>query len=221
MIGKHLLKDFMNRYRHAWVLLYGAIYMPWFMYLERRTIPEQDYWIISSPLDQYIPFCEIFIIPYLLWFAFVAIGVAYFFFTSRREFYQVMGFLIIGMTIFLLISTFIPNGLNLRPEEFPRENFFTNLLKSSIYDNDTSTNVFPSIHAFNSLGISIAVFHSDALKKKTFIQIATHVTTILILISTVCLKQHSILDVFAALLLSAIIHPFIYGIYKKKIKTTG
>jgi hypothetical protein len=90
-------KNILNRYRHAWVLLYGLIYMPWFMYLEKRPIPAHEYFIINSPLDKYIPFCEYFVIPYLFWFAFVAIGVAYFFFTNRKEFYQVMTFLIIGM----------------------------------------------------------------------------------------------------------------------------
>lgn len=212
------LKNILNRYRHAWVLLYGLIYMPWFMYLEKRPIPAHEYFIINSPLDKYIPFCEYFVIPYLFWFAFVAIGVAYFFFTNRKEFYQVMTFLIIGMTIFLIISTIFPNGLHLRPTVFPRDNIFTDIVKNTIYAKDTSTNVLPSIHAFNSLGISIAVFHSEKLKAKHGIQIATHVTTILILMSTVCLKQHSITDVIAAFLMAGIIYPFVYVLQHKPKK---
>lgn len=210
----------LNRYQHAWVFLYGFIYIPWFVYLEKRTIPAHEYFIIHSPLDKYIPFCEVFVIPYLFWFAFVAIGVLYFFFTNRREFYQVMLFLITGMTLFLIISTVFPNGLHLRPVEFPRDNIFTDLVKNFVYANDTSTNVLPSIHAFNSLGISIAVFHSESLKKHKGIQIATHVSTILILMSTVCLKQHSITDVFAALLMAGIIYPFVYVLQYKPQKTS-
>ena len=60
---KKLIKD----YRHAWVLLYGLIYMPWFVYLEGRT--DVHYFLIHSPIDDYIPFIEYFIVPYLLWFA--------------------------------------------------------------------------------------------------------------------------------------------------------
>ena len=30
-------KSFLKKYRHAWVLLYFMIYMPWFVYLEKRT----------------------------------------------------------------------------------------------------------------------------------------------------------------------------------------
>ena len=208
--------NLLKRYHHAWVFLYGLIYMPWFAYLEKRTIPAQEYFIINSPLDKYIPFCEYFIIPYLFWFAFVAIGVAYFFFTNRKEFYQLMTFLITGMTIFLIISTIFPNGLHLRPTVFPRDNIFTDMVKNIIYANDTSTNVLPSLHAFNSLGISIAVFHSEKLKKKRGIQITTHVTTLLILVSTVCLKQHSITDVVAAFLMAGLIYPFVYVLHHKK-----
>ena len=210
MKSNNSLKNILIRYRHAWVFLYGFIYIPWFIYLEKRTIPAHEYYIINSPLDKYIPFCEIFVIPYLFWFLFVAIGVLYFFFTNRKEFYRVMGFLIIGMTIFLFISTIFPNGLHLRPTVFPRDNIFTDMVKNMVYANDTSTNVLPSIHAFNSLGISIAVFHSETLKKRRGIQIATHITTLLILMSTVCLKQHSITDVIAAFLMAGLIYPLVY-----------
>ena len=61
MKSKNSLKNILNRYRHAWVFLYGFIYMPWFLYLEKRTIPAHEYFIINSPLDKYIPFCEYFV----------------------------------------------------------------------------------------------------------------------------------------------------------------
>ena len=221
MNNKSSFKQLLSRYRHAWVFLYGFIYMPWFMYLEKRSIPAHEYFIINSPLDKYIPFCEFFVVPYLFWFAFMVIWVMYFFFTNRKEFYQVTGFLIIGMTIFLVISTIFPNGLHLRPTVFPRDNIFTDMVKNFVYANDTSTNVLPSIHAFNSLGISIAVARSEQLRKSKWLQITTHITTILILMSTVCLKQHSITDVAAALLMAGLIYPFVYVIEHKSKRETN
>lgn len=218
MDSKNSFRQILNRYRHAWVFLYGFIYMPWFMYLEDRNIPAHEYFIIQSPLDSYIPFLEIFVIPYLFWFAFMVIGVMYFFFTNRREFYQVTGFLIIGMTIFLIICTVFPNGLHLRPTVFPRDNIFTDMVRNIVYANDTSTNVLPSIHVFNSLGISIAVARSEALRKKPVVQVITHILTLLIIMSTVCLKQHSITDVAAALVMAVIIYPFVYVFQRKPKK---
>ena len=77
------MKSLILKYRHAWVLLYGLIYMPWFCYLEKR---QTIHYLIHSPLDDCIPFVEYFIIPYLLWFVFLAVTGAYFFFTNRRDF---------------------------------------------------------------------------------------------------------------------------------------
>ena len=64
------LKELFKKYNHVWVLLYALIYMPWFTYLERHVTT--DFYLIHSPLDDYIPFVEYFIVPYLLWFVYLA-----------------------------------------------------------------------------------------------------------------------------------------------------
>lgn len=206
-------KNFIKKYRHAWVLLYGLIYMPWFIYLEKRT--DVHYFLIHSPLDDYIPFVEYFIVPYLLWFAFVAVAAGYFFFTDKTGFYRLCAFLIVGMTFFLLLCTIFPNGLNLRPAAFARENIFVELVKH-VYRTDTPTNVLPSIHVFNSLGVCIAIGHSETLKKYRKIRFGAYLLAILIILSTVFLKQHSVTDVIAAFALACVIYPFVYATQEKK-----
>lgn len=206
-------KNFIRKYRHAWVLLYGFIYMPWFIYLEKRT--DVQYFLIHSPLDDHIPFVEYFIVPYLLWFAFVAVAAGYFFFTDKTGFYRLCAFLIAGMTFFLFLCTIFPNGLNLRPTTFARENIFVELVKH-IYATDTPTNVLPSIHVFNSLGVCIAIWHSEALKKHRKIQYGAYFLAALIILSTVFLKQHSVTDVIAAFALACAIYPFVYAAQEKK-----
>lgn len=67
------------------------------------------------------------------------------------------------MTIFLIVCTIFPNGLNLRPVTFPRENIYTDLVRM-IYLVDTPTNVLPSIHVYNSIGAMAAIAHSTSLK---------------------------------------------------------
>ena len=161
------IKQFILRYRHAWVLLYSFIYMPWFCYLEKHRF--SHYYLIHSPLDDYIPFVEYFIVPYLLWFLFIAVTIAYFFFTDKKGYYQLTAFLFTGMTIFLIICTVFPNELNLRPHTFANDTVFTRLVQQ-LYSTDTPTNVLPSIHVYNSLGAAIAIGHSQALKKNRGIQ---------------------------------------------------
>ncbi len=202
------LKLLIHKYRHAWVLLYALIYMPWFLYLERR--PGVHYFIIHSPLDDYIPFVEYFIVPYLLWFAFIAVTAAYFFFTDRTGFYRFAAFLCMGMTLFLIICTVFPNGLDLRPHTFVRDNIFVDAVKT-LYETDTPTNVLPSIHVFNSLGAVIAISHSPALKKHKTVQYVSYMLAFLIILSTVFLKQHSVTDLIAACAMACILYPFVYA----------
>ena len=79
-----------------------------------------------------------------------------------------------------------------------------------IYSVDTPTNVLPSIHVYNSIGAMAAIAHSTSLKKHR------GVLGILIIFSTVFLKQHSITDVIAALAMACMIYPFVYATQEKK-----
>lgn len=206
-------KQLLKKYKHAWVFLYSFIYIPWFFYLEGRT--SIRYHVIHSALDDHIPFVEYFIVPYLLWFLLIASVILYFFFTDKDLFYRLTGFLFVGMTLFLIICTIFPNAVNLRPDVFPRDNVFTSVVRH-LYQADTSTNVLPSIHVFNSLGVCIATRHSQALRKKTVISFGIYLLSFLIILSTMFLKQHSVIDVVAAIGMACIIYPFVYVTQEKK-----
>lgn len=190
------MKSLIQKYKHAWVFAYAIIYLPWFAYLE-KTITSK-YHIIHIALDDKIPFIEYFIVPYLLWFGFVAVGGIYFFLKDKTEFYKMAIFAIIGMTAFLIISTLCPNGQDLRPTEFARDNIFVDIVKR-LYQGDTPTNIFPSIHVYNSIAVFLAVRNSKHLKGKQLIQWGSFGLTTLIILSTVFLKQHSVVDVIGAI----------------------
>lgn len=210
------MKAFIKKYSHAWVLSYAVLYMTWFTWLEKNVT--ENYHIIESVVDQYIPFLEIFVVPYLLWFLYCFITLAYFFLTSKEDFYKSAKLTITGMTIFLIICTIYPNGQNLRPAEFVNHNIFTELV-GMVYSKDTPTNVLPSIHVFNSVACYIAIAHNEKLKQYHWVQYGSLILTVLIVLSTVFLKQHSIIDVIAALVMIAVIYPFAYHperIFKEK-----
>lgn len=205
------MKEFLKKYRHAWLIFtYLPIYLLWFFLLEQHVTG--NYYIIQSPLDRYIPFNEYFIVPYLLWFPFIAVSVLFFIFRDKAEYYRLCGVLISGMTVFLLVSTLFPNGLSLRPDlsKLGRDNFFLDLI-AGLHKADTSTNVCPSIHVYNSLAVCFALLTSVHLKGKTLVKSGTLVLTVLICMSTVYLKQHSVIDVFWAAVLFLITVPVFYG----------
>ncbi len=203
------MKQLIKKYGHAAAILYLPFYLFCFFGLERRNT--DDIYIVESELDALIPFCEWFVIPYFLWFAYIAVTVLYFFFTNRRDFTRLCVFLFAGMTICLIIYYIWPNGQNLRPDlaALGRENIFTRIL-AGLYTTDTSTNVCPSIHTLNSVGACIAIYHSRALKDKKWIRYGSLILTISICLSTVFLKQHSIIDVFCALALSIVMYLIAY-----------
>lgn len=214
------MKQWIEKYKHGWVFLYFFFYLSWFFILENRK--EVFHHTIHIKMDDWIPFQEIFIIPYLLWFFYIAIVVLYFFFQSKEDFYKCIAFLFTGMTICLIIYTVWPNGQDLRPTVFPRNNFFVDLVKQ-LYITDTPTNVCPSIHVFNSIGVHLAIMHSQKLKNKKWISRGSFILMFLICLSTVFLKQHSVFDGICAIILAAVIYVFVYkpeylGIRSKKKK---
>lgn len=159
---KHFLKELLKKYGHIWILGYGFIYLPWFMHLEKTVT--SNYHIMHSSLDDMIPFNEYFVIPYLLWFAYVTAAIAYLFFKNKEEYYRLCAFLFTGMTLSLLICTLFPNGTDLRTAVNPDKNLCSRLVYM-LHQADTNTNVFPSIHVYNSIGTHIAVMKSESLKK--------------------------------------------------------
>ena len=202
------VKELLYRYRHGWILLYLVIYQIWFVYVERTVT--RRFHIVHMAADDYIPFIEIFIIPYLLWFGYVALAIAWFFFKDVQDFYKICTFLFVGMTVFLVISTVYPNGHYLRPRVFERDNIFISMVKG-LYMIDTPTNLFPSIHVYNSLGVHLAVMHSEKLKEKKWIRRISFVLMCTIIASTMFLKQHSVFDVTTGCITALVMYTLVYA----------
>lgn len=207
------MKKFFNYLKHNthfFLLLYALIYIPWFTYLEKKVNINSNFHVIHVALDDHIPFCEFFVIPYYLWFVYMAIGILFIAFTDGKLCWRLGIFLITGMTVFLFISTIYPNGQLLRPESFTRDNIFVHIVQK-LYATDTPTNLFPSIHVYNSLGIYFSLRHSKKIQRHKWIKYAALVLTICIILSTMFIKQHSVFDVFTAFALAAFMYSVCYG----------
>lgn len=204
---KSRLNAFIEKNKHAFLLLYFCIYFPWFHHLERTVTTH--FHVIHTALDDLIPFCEYFIVPYLLWFGYVAWAVGYFYFKNKDEYFKLCAMLFTGMTVFLVISTIYPNGHYLRPAYFEHNNIFIQLVKW-LYATDTPTNLFPSVHVFNSIAVNIAVWHSDNFKKNKAVRYGSAVLMVLIILSTMFLKQHSVFDVVTGMVLAVFMYSVVY-----------
>ena len=179
---KRLKSDKFKR-RLTGVLIFGALYLLAFAWMEQRDVRIH---LIRMEIDRKIPFCEYFIIPYLLWFFFVAATVLYFalFCEDDREYYKLVTTLAIGMVLFVIISYVYPNGHNLRPK-LSGDSIFIRMVQI-LYKVDTPTNILPSLHVFNSIACGIALLKNRKV------------------------KQHSMLDVLVAYMMNLVCYGVIY-----------
>ena len=183
------------KFAHLKYLLFWPIFGLMFLTVERLWVREY-YTPIHCSLDDAIPFCEYFLVPYLFWFVFL-IGIhLYTLLFDIESFKKLMKFIIVSYSLTMMIYILFPNCQELRPLTFERDNIFTRFL-AGFYQFDTNTNVCPSLHVTGSVAVMVAAWNSKHFHTPGW-RIVFGVTAVLISVSTVFLKQHSILDVFAA-----------------------
>lgn len=202
------LRTYIKTNPHVWYALLLPAYVLLFVLTEHLVPSDCDYWVSYLPLDDSIPFLEIFIVPYCCWYPMLAaVGIMLLIYDGDG-FKKYMLFIMLGNISALLFCLLVPNGQELRPEVFVRDNVFTRLV-GSIYAADTNTNVFPSMHVIGSAGVIIATFKSERLRSWRCPML---VLAVLVILSTVFVKQHSVLDIFGGLVWCV---PFYWAIYGK------
>ncbi len=186
----------------GWII-YFVLY-----FITERFIPAEDCYIVHSRLDDIIPFCEIFVIPYVFWYFLIVGSLVYFALYNTENFKNLMKFIIITQVVAMVIYIIFPNRQDLRPEEFVRDNVFTDIV-SLLYFFDTDTNVCPSLHVAYSIGIASVWLKEESASRwmKVFVVFAA----ILISLSTAFIKQHSIVDAFAAIVLCIFAELIVFG----------
>ena len=201
-----------HEFRHIWFLLYWLFYGIVFWTLEQGV--KMDYHEIWCPLDDKIPFCELFVIPYYFWFFFIFWIMIYGFFYDIKAFNKFHMFVILTYTVTLIIYIAYPNMQCLRPQEYTRDNIFVDIAKL-LYSYDTNTNVCPSIHIIGSMAVMFTAWHSKRYSTKKW-RIAFAVMTFVICLSPLFLRQHSIIDVVLGLIISFIAYPIVFRNKRKK-----
>jgi len=204
-----------KRFRH---LQYLAGWIGYFTlyFLTEALIPADNCFVVYSPLDDMIPFCEYFIIPYFGWYLLIIGSLLYFMFYNTDNFKNMMKFIIVTQISAMAIYILFPSRQDLRPEVFPRDNIFTDAVKL-LYSLDTNTNVCPSLHVAYSVGIASTWLKEKGVSYKTKLPIV--VFCILVCMSVVFVKQHSVVDIYAAMPVCLLAEIITFGVYwKNKIK---
>ena len=197
-------------YRHLLLLLGWVGYFILY-FLTENLIPAEKCHPIHIPLDDAVPFCEWFVIPYVSWYLLIVGSMVYFLLYSVDSFKKLQTYIIITQIIAMAVYILYPNRQDLRPEVFPRENVLTWIL-GTIYVFDTNTGVLPSLHVGYSLGIASTWLREKSAPK--WLRIAIAIWCGVICISVAFVKQHSVADIFAAIPMCLFAEWFVF--FRKK-----
>jgi membrane-associated phospholipid phosphatase len=203
------LKALSSKLKHFAILLIFLPLQAWFVYCERTVKPV---YIMFSRLDPYIPFVKGFVVPYLIWYLYMASVIIYLGFVSKADFYKLSILLITGMAAACIIFLLFPNGQNLRPE-VTGEDIFSKIIKR-IYSTDTSTNVTPSLHVYNSIAVHLGLISYAGMKDKKLVKLLSFLCMVSICASTVFIKQHSLKDVLWGTIMGIVLYGIVYGLPK-------
>ena len=133
---------------------------------------------------------------------------------DRSNYFYLCAVMFSGMAICLLLYLLFPNGLNLRPQTIPINNPAAWLVQT-IWSMDTSTNVCPSIHVASTLAILFAVWRSHIWHHRKLVVGGCTLLTVLICLSTLFLKQHSVVDVLCGIALTVLLHLAVTQLYRR------
>ena len=177
-------------------------------FLTENLISPENCTPVHMGLDDMIPFCEAFVIPYVFWYVLIVLSLGYFLLYNVDSFKGLQTFIIVTQVLAMAVYIVFPNRQDLRPEVFPRDNLLTRCI-GLLYSADTNTGVCPSLHVAYSIGIaSVWVKQKDVSKLwKAFVVVAV----ILICLSTMFIKQHSAVDFFVAIPVCLLAEGIVYG----------
>lgn len=206
------LKRFIHQHPHILWGLYLPVYLILFFTVEHCIT--DNYWATQTGIDDLIPFCEWFILPYDAWsFLLVAVGL-YLIVKDPEGFRRYMWTIAITFTTATIFCFLVPNGQDLRPAVMEHDNFCTWLVQYT-YSLDTNTNVFPSVHVLGVMAALFALWHTPGLRRWTW-RVGGTALGVVIIAATVLVKQHAFIDILGGLFLGGIAYVIVYVWIGKK-----
>ncbi len=203
-----------KEYRHLFLLSGWIVYFILY-FLTENLIPAEKCYPVWCKLDDIVPFNELFVIPYVGWYVLIVLSLGYFLLYNVENFKGLQTYIMITQGIAMVCYILWPTRQDLRPAEFPRENVLTWIM-GLIYSADTNTGVCPSLHVAYSLGIA-----SAWLKEKSarwYVKTVVVIFVLLVCLSVAFTKQHSVVDIFAALPVCLVAEVFAFRMYYKRKK---
>lgn len=181
------------------LLLFSAPFNFAIYYLARYLAKARYHYCLLTPIDEMIPLIPWTIIFYWGCYVVWVINYCLCVICDENQSGEFIKTHYIGETICFIIMIIFPTIMP-RPEILGTD-FFSRMVNVQ-YTIDAADNLFPSIHCFVSYLCWIGVRNNPNIPK--WYQNTSFVLAILVFISTLTVKQHVILDVFASVIVAQI-----------------
>ena len=177
-------------------------------FVTERLIPIERCHVVRCALDDVIPFSEGFLIFYCYWYALLVGSLLWFVLYDIPSFRRLQVYIMITQAVAMTVYILWPSIQPLRPETFERDNLLTRLA-AFIYAFDTPTGVCPSLHVAYSMGIASVWCRrrKTPVGWKAFMVLSA----VVISVSTAFVKQHSVVDIFAAIPVGLLAEYLVFG----------
>jgi membrane-associated phospholipid phosphatase len=156
---------------------------------------------LVTPLDTATPFIKEFALFYSVWIAYIYTCVLYFLKKDPKVYYEcLVTYALCALScyaIYLVFQTTVPRPVLVGDDPFTR-------LIRFMYQRDQPFNAFPSIHCFSSYMVMRALSKSSFKNKLN--RLLIYGMSTMIILSTLFIKQHVILDALSAFVLVEVVH---------------
>jgi len=165
--------------------------------------PTRGVHTLVTSLDKAIPVMKWFVLPYVAWVGFITITLIYFCFKDCTLAFKTVLVFDLGLLVCFIIYYFYQTVGPVRPEIVGHD--FLSQMLQYVYQIDQPYNCFPSIHVMSSY-LMIRAIRNSSMKNR-WINWGIICFSTSIILATLFIKQHVLLDVVAAIFL-------VEGLYK-------
>jgi membrane-associated phospholipid phosphatase len=153
---------------------------------------------LVTVIDKGIPFLPAFVIPYTVWYPFIALTLVGMLHKDARTYFRTLLALCLSLVVCYITYRFFQTTVP-RPE-VTGAGIVPSLMKW-VYTNDQPYNCFPSIHVLTSY---LMIKGSKVFGLKT--RIIVRLIAVLIIVSTLFVKQHVLADVCAGIFVAELFY---------------
>ena len=195
-----------NFFIYSIILVFGGNA---FLYFFSKLLVS-DYHLIGGVIDTKIPLIPEFIYFYMIWYPLSIITLYIIYRYSKKDYLKIIIALVASLLVAHITYYIYPTMVD-RPI-IDSYNSLTSWMMHTMYLFDTPpVNCLPSVHCLICFLIIFGIFHTREINK--YFKWSIIIVNILIVASTLLVKQHVLIDVYASLALALIAY---YGLTNLK-----